>query len=324
MDGHVLIIGGGVAGLAAANQLADQGYPVTLIEAGSYPAHKVCGEFFSPEALPILEQWGVAPEIRISSAEFTCGKQTLNLKFPTPAGSCPRYVFDARLAERAEKRGATLLTHTCVEGLRKEGTTWKAKVGDREIEAPHVIIGTGRLTGQKRPTFPYRGYKAHFRGEAQGLEMHLLVGAYLGISQVADGVINVACLAKGKVDPDSLLPASLRGQQLFDWMEVPAPEFGVRHVPNWENALFVGDAAGTVAPICGEGLAMGVTSGVLAADHILSDNAAGFRQAWLARYAKRITIGRTLHQTLLRAPNLVSVGRIFPKLVDWIFRSTRN
>ncbi|MGE3953813.1 MAG: NAD(P)/FAD-dependent oxidoreductase [Parachlamydiales bacterium] len=317
MDCHVLIIGGGVAGLAAANHLADAGCPALVLEAGTYPSHKVCGEFVSPEALPILERWGLAPQIRLSRADFHYKGRTLSFDLPQAAGSAPRYIFDTALAARVE-----VLTSTSADSLIKRDDLWVAKVGQKELSAPYAIIGTGRLTGQKRPHFPYRGYKAHFRGSLDHLEMHLFKGAYLGISQVAPDTLNVACLSKGPCNPSSLLPFPLK--PLFDWLEVPAPEFGVRPVPNWENALFIGDAAGTVAPICGEGLAMGITSGVMAAEYILNNKAPLFRQAWLKRYTRRIAIAKALHRALLQTPALLMAGHLLPTLSPWLFRATRE
>ena len=41
------IIGGGLAGLSLGLALRRAGVPVTLYEAGSYPRHRVCGEFIT-------------------------------------------------------------------------------------------------------------------------------------------------------------------------------------------------------------------------------------------------------------------------------------
>ena len=47
------IIGGGLAGLTLAVQLADAGYSVVMFEKGKYPFHKVCGEYISMESYEI-------------------------------------------------------------------------------------------------------------------------------------------------------------------------------------------------------------------------------------------------------------------------------
>ena len=55
----MVIRGGGLAGTAAAIAARRAGAPVTVIEKSSFPRHKVCGEFLSPEVLPILGELGL-------------------------------------------------------------------------------------------------------------------------------------------------------------------------------------------------------------------------------------------------------------------------
>src|ERR1017187_9879034 len=53
------IIGGGLAGLTLAIQLADAGRTVVLFEKEKYPFHKVCGEYISMESYGFLERIGI-------------------------------------------------------------------------------------------------------------------------------------------------------------------------------------------------------------------------------------------------------------------------
>src|SRR5690349_12812097 len=57
----ILLIGGGLAGLAAALDLARRGHQVTVVERKQYPFHKVCGEYVSNEVLPYLRRLGADP-----------------------------------------------------------------------------------------------------------------------------------------------------------------------------------------------------------------------------------------------------------------------
>jgi flavin-dependent dehydrogenase len=58
MTARIHILGGGPAGSAAALAALRQGARngVRVIEKSRLPRHKVCGEFFSPEIGPELEQ----------------------------------------------------------------------------------------------------------------------------------------------------------------------------------------------------------------------------------------------------------------------------
>ena len=56
-----LVIGGGPAGAVLAREIAAAGRSVVLLERAREPHHKVCGEFLSPEALPLLAAAGIRP-----------------------------------------------------------------------------------------------------------------------------------------------------------------------------------------------------------------------------------------------------------------------
>ena len=56
---EVRVAGGGLAGLAVAAGLRRQGVPVVVDEAGSYPRHRVCGEFVSGVSGETLERLGI-------------------------------------------------------------------------------------------------------------------------------------------------------------------------------------------------------------------------------------------------------------------------
>jgi flavin-dependent dehydrogenase len=57
----VVIIGGGLAGLAAALDLGARGHRVLVVERKQYPFHRVCGEYVSHEVSPYLRRLGADP-----------------------------------------------------------------------------------------------------------------------------------------------------------------------------------------------------------------------------------------------------------------------
>lgn len=352
-----IIIGGGIAGLSAANHLADLGAKVLLIEGGTYPSHKVCGEFFSPESLPILEKWGIPALEKIHSIRFVCGQKSYTFDIPGTAGSMSRFNFDTLLAQRLVKKGSTVITNNKVSKIRlpeKSGRkNYELTLASGETHScPNVVFGTGRLPfpgkSTKPPKIRYVGIKAHFEGiETSGvLQMHSLPSAYAGISNISPKVANVACIAKieylKSFESPSLfmehlltLPESStlrntlsKGRMIFpSWMHTCAPKFTYSNPPKWERGYFVGDAAGCTNPATGDGLSMGLISGKILAEYAMKGDEKGYRKAWYNQFVSQIRWGRLLHEILLSPPLSRSAMRLseaFPGFPRWLYRMTRG
>src|SRR5271156_5185814 len=88
---EVLILGGGVAGCAAAVALARKGRSVTLIERELTPHHKVCGEFLSGEALEDLCALGIDVAshgaVPIDYVRLAAARRAAAAPLPFPAAS---------------------------------------------------------------------------------------------------------------------------------------------------------------------------------------------------------------------------------------------
>src|SRR5436309_1270892 len=101
----VTIIGGGLAGLTLGIALRENSVPVQIYEAGTYPRHRVCGEFISGRGqitlqrlnllTPILKAGATfAKSVRFFTAFRSCPVHVL----PVPALCLSRYRLDALLA----------------------------------------------------------------------------------------------------------------------------------------------------------------------------------------------------------------------------------
>jgi flavin-dependent dehydrogenase len=346
-----VILGGGIAGLCAAKRLLELGIQPLVIEAGSYPAHKVCGEFLSPSSLNILRKWGLQP-IPIYQAQFHTASRHLQMNFQSPAGSLSHLTLDSELAAQLTRQGATLLTQTKVIDLihaQPGGFHYLSLSSGEKIKAKHLLIATGRLPHSHSPSQSfsprYKGFKAHFSGVELNSTLYMFSysGAYLGLTPVENGHANLACLAKiEQVQPFSssqhfmqhlisshpLLSQLLApGQNLFeDWMETNVPEFGLRSTPQWSRTYWIGDAAGTIPPASGNGLSLAITSGYLAAEFAKREDPIGFQQAWRNCCSSPIRWGKGLHRLFLN-PSLgsqaIRLSRWFPFLAQQAFDLTR-
>jgi menaquinone-9 beta-reductase len=347
MEREYVIIGGGVAGLCAAIRLAELGAKPLVIEAGEYPSHKVCGEFFSPECLPFLEGWGVHP-MKIDSARlFAHGGNPISYQFKEPAGSLSHYTFDSQLLEIAKKAGSTVMTGTKASKFsRVSGEHLIELSNGKTVQCRNLILAVGRLP-HIFPEAPlqYMGLKAHYTGLSsnQKLEMHYFDGGYVGFSPIEEGKVNVACLIeKEKVDKSIGTEAfinCLRSKnkrlneilsngtnQFSTWMTAGIPEFGVKAHLKWPNTYCVGDAAGTIPPITGMGLSMAIRGGIMVAEFSFKNNPEGYRKEWLKTFKTPIAIGKSLHAIAIRksiGKPLFSLGKLFPSLLEKIFQMTR-
>lgn len=346
-----VIIGGGLAGLCAAIRLAELGASPLLIEAGHYPSHKVCGEFFSPESIPYLQQWNIAP-LLLSSARFHTSSQSFEFTFPRPAGSLSHFLVDAQLAEHAKAKGAVFYTDTKVQHLSPKSQSQPfhaiTLANGTIIQAGQLLIATGRLPGMQSLAFQpaYVGIKAHFEQipMEQCLEMFAFPGAYLGIEPIENGRYNVACLAKKEeidqfqspalfmqflMQQNPLLRSYLsQGKMIFtDWMHAFIPHFGIKQTPHWADTYFIGDAAGTIPPACGEGLSLAISSGCLAAEYAIKGKFKEYKKAWLKNFRSPIYWGKGLHYILLKPPLIgtgLSLVRNIPSLAHLVFSLTRQ
>ncbi len=350
-----VIVGGGVAGLSAANQLVDAGLTPLVIDASSYPSHRVCGEFFSPECLPILQRWNIPMSESIKYCRFFQGSNKMEFSLPTQSGCCSRFKFDERLLDRAKSKGARILTETKVLSLQLPKHTdspYEILLSNgNKVAARHLMIGTGkipnRVTIQETP-LKYIGLKAHFEGIhlENALEMHCFEGGYLGLSKIDERTTNIACLVKKEAvangTPLEMFMDELRKKNYMSsfnermmnarlifpqWLIGQVPEFGIRKNPSWERVFWIGDAAGSIPPLCGEGLAIAITSGCMAADYFLKANAAQFKKDWLKRYRKRFFLAQQMHKimsTPWMARLAIHLCNGIPAIPAYLWKQTRE
>lgn len=345
------IIGGGIAGLCAAIRLTEWGEEPLLIEGGSYPAHKICGEFLSPECIHYLHEWNIHP-VSIPQAVLRTLNSSLLFSFPTPAGAMSHVQLGPALAHYAAKQGVKFRTHTQVKAFQPKQHAYDAHCiqldTSETLEASHVMIATGRIPSYttQTPKMCYMGFKTHFKNilSEGNLEMYSCPGAYLGIAPIGDHQYNVACLAKLKevekfshphlfienlISQHPLIRTSLAaGDPLFDhWMTAAIPAFGIKQTPDWPDTYFIGDAAVTIPPACGNGLAMAILGGRLAAEYAARFQPEEFKKIWGKRCSSQMFWGKLLHQVLLHpsySSPFLKLGHSFPYLSRQIFELTRN
>lgn len=244
----VAIIGGGLAGCSAAISLAQHGHKVVLFEAQSYPHHKVCGEFLSPECGAMLDALGLTAALQaakpalIHTASITTPNGTKwTSAFPGAGIGVSRYLLDNLMAEQARACGVNLRTSTTVtdvQGHLDAGFSLSIRnvLGQQTINAKSIIGAQGKRSGidrkLERDFFkapqPFMGLKAHFRGSLPKGELHLYTfrGGYCGMSEIEDGLINVCLLVQQNVFQAASHPSPASVEPFIQWMSQQNPALG--------------------------------------------------------------------------------------------------
>lgn len=129
------------------------------------------------------------------------------------------------------------------------------------------------------------------------------------------------------ISQNPILHVLLEGKNLFDqWMASPIPAFGIKQTPDWFDVYFIGDAAVTVPPACGNGLSMAIIGGRLAAEYALRHQCGEFKAFWKNRCAAQLFWAKILHKMMLNPTigrTFMKMGHYFPLLNRKLYNWTR-
>jgi flavin-dependent dehydrogenase len=258
----IRILGGGPAGSAAALAAVREGAQVEIIERSRYPRHKVCGEFLSPEAAPVLDRLGVLDPLmqlepfRVRRIAIHIGSRSKRSALAEPAFGISRYALDQMLWDAALGAGAQ-----------------PADSGEA------AIVACGRHLPQQRHSGALYGFKAHFEGPVDdAVELFFFNHGYVGLNCVEGGRTNVCGLVNQRIlrdagfEPEAWMKrcpplherlAPLR--RLFKWIFTGPLAFEQR----WQkrDAFYAGDALSFVDPFTGSGMLCALVTGSLAGQY---------------------------------------------------------
>jgi menaquinone-9 beta-reductase len=210
----VVVIGGGLAGSAAATRLAQEGCKALLLEKETAAHDKVCGEFISFEAQRYLAKLGfdltALGAEPINRIRLMRGDKVAATQLPFLALSLSRRRLDDAMLSHAGASGVELRRGVTVAGLAQEGSRWHVELaGSDPVFAGTVFLATGKhdLRGWQRSGGSqnnFIGFKLHFELTptqkerlADHIDMALFDGGYAGLEPVEDGKANL-CLVVTK------------------------------------------------------------------------------------------------------------------------------
>ena len=355
---RALIVGGGPAGAAAAITLARAGAPHLLVERTRETADALCGGFLSWRTLAALERLGIDADAlgasSVTRVRLFAGGRQAEARLPHPAGAVSRRRLDRLMLAQARACGAAIECGVAVRTL--DGAAITGDGATITHDALFLASGKHDVRGLARPvaargTDPAIGLRVRLpaapaleRLVGDAVELHLFDRGYAGVVRQEDGSVNL-CLAVRRSrlreagDPGRLLRllgdgAAALGERL-GWLG-DEPIDAIANVPyGWRVAagragLFrLGDQAGVIPSLAGEGVGIAVGSGVSAANACLRDGTDGAAR-WQARFRDglRRPIGvagvvRGLAERRGVAAPLVALTAAAPALIALVARATR-
>jgi len=285
----VAILGGGPAGAFAAEKLAAGGVHTVLFDE-KLAWEKPCGGGLTYKAYhtyPFLIENNTPKKLVTETILAAPRVKAARLRLPEPLLIYSRMDLNRMLLERAERAGAQI-EQARVTDLTRTGSGWRLRTSGGTMDADFCVIATGarnplrefgtRLTA--RDTMSALGY--YIPGDQTQIDIQFLpqLEGYIWIFPRC-GHLSVGICGKG--EPAASLRRRLESYLAQKGISWKGEAFYSHLLPSLESAawrrnrvagdqwLAVGDAAGLVDPITGEGIYYALRSADLAAKALLSE-----------------------------------------------------
>lgn len=300
----IAILGGGLAGSLAAIHLARAGFHVIVFEKDLAFSSRVCGEFLSYEALPLLREVGVDP-LALGGVEITDFRlhgptSSADLRLPRRAIGISRGVLDEEMLRVAAAAGAEVRRGVRVTDAAEDGDTFVVScVGGEEVRASRLVVATGKsefasLNAREGRDESYVGFACHVRLKpscasrlAGHCDLFAFEGGYGGLTSLGGGVAEFAFL----IERARLRSVGSSWDALTSWIgrgnwaashyldgAVPVGELSsvgsipygfLRRAPALPGCFFVGDQMAVIPSLTGEGMSIALMTARRAVDCIV-------------------------------------------------------
>ena len=354
-----VIAGGGPAGCALAILLAQQGCAVKLIESSSHAQNKMCGEFYSDEAVQYLNALDVdlrsLGALPITAVRLAREHVIAECALPFAGLSLPRRIADEALLQRACAAGVQVLRAQRIEGLQQSNGRWVARCSDgREHVADQAFLATGkhdlrgwkRGAGKQNDLVAFKMYFALSPRQADALkryvELILFPDGYAGLQMVEPGIANLTLVIRQSAfrrcgagwdgvlshitRHSAHLRARLTGAEalLEKPLALSSIPYGYQRPVSHDSAWCVGDQCAVIPSFTGDGMAIALHSAHVAAEQFLSGHTSSeFHGAFARQMHGPIQMATLFSRLMLEAPMLAYGLRLYPRAMAWIAHGTR-
>jgi geranylgeranyl reductase family protein len=286
---RVAVLGGGPAGAFAAAELSSAGLRTVVLDE-KLAWEKPCGGGLTYKAYnqyPFLMHNDAPKKLITQTVLAAPGAGDVTLKLNEPLLIYSRYDLNRLLLERAERAGAQI-EKTRVLSIERQSAGWRLKTKSGSLEADFCVVATGarnplREVGtQLAPSDAMSALGYYVPGEQDQIDIQFLNGlqGYIWVFPRC-GHLSVGICGKG--EPAQALRARLERYMAGKGISSKGASFYSHLLPSLETKAWkknrvtgdgwmaVGDAAGLVDPITGEGLYYAMRSADLAAKALLAE-----------------------------------------------------
>lgn len=336
------IIGGGLAGLALSIQLAKHGYKVALFEKETFPFHKVCGEYISLESWNFIQKLGYPlsdaglPIIKKLLVSAPNGNQ-LQQSLPLGGFGISRYKLDNDLKEMATSNNVHVFENCKVNAVDFNNEIFQLQTTAGQFNCRICCGSFGKRSNldvkwnrsfikrkpNKLDNFIAVKYHININHPHDTIALHNFKDGYCGISKIEDDKYCLCYLTNAQnlkkcnnsiqqMEKEILyknphLKKIFTGCRFLYQSPVTISQISFNKKSQVENhVLLIGDAAGMITPLCGNGMSMALHGSKIAAllvDNFLKNKISRqqlesrYTVAWKKNFESRLRYGRYI-QTL--------------------------
>ena len=369
---NAIIIGGGLAGLSLSIQLAKAGFAVALFEKEQYPFHKVCGEYISMESWNFIETLGLPlaqmqlPIIK-KLVVTAPGGNLLQQSLPLGGFGISRYTLDNQLKNIAAQNGVKVLENCRVDEVIFGNDQFTITAGSNQYyckvccgsfgKRSNLDVKWGRnfINKKSNKLNNYIGVKYHIKTKfaIDQIALHNFKDGYCGISAIEDGKYclcyltnaanlkannnSIAAMEKNVLHKNKYLKKIFENSEFLYQSPVTISQISFNKKSQIENhLLMLGDAAGLITPLCGNGMSMALHSSKIASSYIiefLNNNISrsameeSYLVHWKKTFQKRLKYGRLIQSLFGKewATNIfVSTMKRLPWVTKQLIKQTHG
>jgi flavin-dependent dehydrogenase len=294
---EIFVVGGGPAGLSAAIALRQRGLEVMVADHAQPPIDKACGEGIMPDGLAALHELGIAPGagegFPFCGIRFVENRLAAAACFPDGCGlGMRRPLLHGLLMERAAEVGVVMRWAATVSGLEAGGV----RIGECKVACRWVIGADGYNSRVRRwagigsawSSTPRVGLRQHFRIRpwTDFVEVHWRERCQAYVTPIGRDEVCIALI--GGASSLHMTELAALFPQLGRRLAGASPAGPVRGAVSASTVLrqvtrgrvaLIGDAAGSVDAVTGEGLSLAFRQSAALADALAENDLALYEAA---------------------------------------------